>query len=164
MAAGLSNQEQAVLGRLQLAHRLWTRDLAMKPTVAGSSLISGEVREIVTCILGSLLENITMFASSGTAFCFCFFSLLSCSFLARLLGLISTGSSGSVTVLIVTLRVHSLSWRLHGLLHLGSSCHDRRRRRHRIGAVTMLLPELLQEELVSCFGGGCMGGMFCCSC
>lgn len=30
----------------------------------------------------------------STAFCFCFFSLLSCSFLARLLGLISTGSSG----------------------------------------------------------------------
>lgn len=30
----------------------------------------------------------------STAFCFCFFSLLSWSFLARLLGLISTGSSG----------------------------------------------------------------------
>jgi len=36
-------------------------------------------------------------------------------------------TSSSVTGLIVTLRVHSLSWRLHGLLHLGSSCHDRRR-------------------------------------
>lgn len=30
----------------------------------------------------------------STAFCFCFFSLFSCSFLTRLLGLISTGSSG----------------------------------------------------------------------
>lgn len=30
----------------------------------------------------------------STAFCFCFLSLFSCSFLTRLLGLISTGSSG----------------------------------------------------------------------
>lgn len=36
-------------------------------------------------------SSISLFS---TSLCFCFFSLLSCSFLARLLGLISTGSSG----------------------------------------------------------------------
>lgn len=65
-----------------------------------SNLMS-EVEEIKVTNFGHESDLISMCqrcSSSlclfSTAFCFCFFSLLSCSFLARLLGLISTGSSG----------------------------------------------------------------------
>lgn len=70
-------------------------------TVSWSTNLTSEWKQVYFTNFGHESDLISMCqrcSSSlclfSTAFCFCFFSLLSCSFLARLLGLISTGSSG----------------------------------------------------------------------
>lgn len=69
----------------------WTRQAILMPLWY---LLSRLMRRFGLDLISMCQRCSSSLCLFSTAFCFCFFSLFSCSFLTRLLGLISTGSSG----------------------------------------------------------------------